>query len=72
MRDGSKVQPPVHFENDTPVFLLHEGIREVVVGVHDEDVAHGLVSPLQPAVDVEVVVLVVLVVMSVVLSESVF
>jgi hypothetical protein len=57
--DGSQVQPPVHFENHSSVFLLHEGIGEVIVCVHQENIAHGFVSPLHPAVDVEVVVLVI-------------
>lgn len=57
--DGSEVQPPVHFENHTSVFLLHEGIGEVIVCIHEEDIAHGFVSPLKPAVDVEIIVLVI-------------
>jgi hypothetical protein len=55
----SEIQPVVHLENQCPVFVLHEGIGEIVIAVYQEQIAHGFVSPLQPAVDVEIVPLVV-------------
>ena len=43
---GSEIQPAVHFENDRAVAVLQERCVEVIVGVHQEQVAHGFIAPL--------------------------
>lgn len=55
----SQIQPIVHLEYQSPVLVLHEWISEVVVTINEKKITHRFVSPLQPAVDVEIIPLIV-------------
>lgn len=54
-----EVEPVVHFKDQGSVLIFHEWISKIIITVHQENITHGFVSPLQPTVDVEIISLVV-------------
>lgn len=55
----SGFKPEVGLEDERPVFVLQERIRKIVIGINNEQVAHRFEAPLQAAVDIEIIILVV-------------
>ena len=54
-----EIEPIVHFKNKRSVFVFHEGIREIIIAIHKEDVTHGFITPLNLAVDVKIIALII-------------
>jgi hypothetical protein len=56
---GLQIEPVIHFKNYRSVLIFHERISEIVIAIHQENITHGLISPLQSTVDIEIISLVV-------------
>ena len=54
--NDSQIKPIIQLQNQRTV-LLKERIGGVVVGVNDKEIGHGLVTPLQTAVDIKIICL---------------
>jgi hypothetical protein len=54
-----KIEPIIHFKDQRSILIFHEWICEIVIAVHQENIAHRLITPLQSAIDIEIVSLVV-------------
>ena len=54
-----QIEPVIHFKNYCSVLIFHERISEIVITIHQENITHGLISPLQSTVDIEIISLVV-------------
>ena len=52
--NDSQIKPIIQLQNQRTV-LLKERIGGVVVGVNDKEIGHGLVTPLQTAVDIKII-----------------
>ena len=50
----SQIQPIIHFNNQCPI-LFQKRLRGVIIGINDENIRHGFVTPLQTAVDIEII-----------------
>lgn len=56
---GLKIEPIIHFKDQRSIFVFHEWICEIVITVYQENIAHRLITPLQSAIDIEIISLVV-------------